>query len=256
MHRTFSFAAAALAGTSAFAGPLSSNFADTGATITAGPTGSETLIDTAALMANGELAVNINDGSFTWSQTNDFGGSTPGWVLSNANISLDPDPFINVAFSFTNVSGIDQSFVVSSSLFSSVDVDPAIASGTVEFTLTDTSDNGVDAAADFSISGDSIYNGFFGGDGDVLDLLLPGDPQLPLAATFFPATSDSASASSGIVAVPALSTGEEFGIDFEFFLTAGDTVTVNSTFVIVPEPASGLLLGLAGAAAMIRRRNA
>ena len=167
-----------------------------------------------------------------------------GW-----DVSYNPDPFLFAQFSVTNLSASDKSF----SLGSLVPISPAFASGfyggSLDATLEDTSTatgvgiigeasltHGTPGAYKGQIDGSTVLNLFaidmnctsgagcmdFGSDTDGLGgtIVNLGDP-LPVGV-------------DGMLL--AAGPSNDIGIELDFILSAGDTVTFDAYFEVVPVP--------------------
>jgi hypothetical protein len=188
------------------------------------------------------------EGNYTWS------GATLTW-----DVSSDPDPFINSVFGFTNNTGFTQTYILTSVL----PIAPAILGGSLiggssQITINDSNFNGTATVTSVApiLGTGFVYNALIDGS-DVEDLHGPG---FSLSAPFAGGGA-TANAFFGLPGPtqpgpPALAS---IGIRHEITLTPGDSVTLNSNFiVVVPEPTTiGLVtLGLAGLALAGRRRLA
>jgi len=157
-----------------------------------------------------------------------------------------PDPFITSSLTITNNSAGTQTF----SLLSILPVSPSIPTptrmnGSVSGTVTDNNSDGATLSTDGT---HPLYQGWIDTGVVTGTALYPDAWSWPAGPTSF---SDSFSNLAG----PAVTSN--IGIALNFTLTAGDSVTIDSRFEVlpVPEPASLGLVGLAlvGLAAARRR---
>jgi len=187
-------------------------------------------------------------GSYTWQ------GTTLTWDATS-----DPDPFINAVFGFTNTTAFTQTYI----LTSVIPIAPALLGGTLiggssQITVNDSNFNGVATVTSVAplLGTGFVYNALI--DGLVVEDL--HGPGFSLSAPFAGGGA-TANAFFGLPGPtqpgpPALTS---IGIRHEITLTPGDSVTLNSNFIVViPEPTTiGLVtLGLAGLALAGRRRLA
>lgn len=195
--------------------------------------------DVVDITDQGTMAVDPETGTMFWFSTDDLVGN--GWMIpinaGGLSVASNPDPFINTGFTFLNTSGGTANFVLSVSNTSADEIPAPVISGETNYDLTDANNNG--ATLDQSGTGESLYNAFFGGDGDVRDLVPPdGDAALPVNANGVNIGQISGAYSNEAIG-SGLSIGEAFGIRHEFRLSSFDRVTVQSTFIVeVPEPAT------------------
>ena len=203
-------------------------------------------------MGLGEFTPNNKDTGGSWTLTN-WNGGNPNWMVESIAVDWDADPFINVAVTIVNTSGVDNNFVITNSTLSSDTIASPTIQGGTDFDLADITPNSIDAVLDTNTatSGD-LYNAFIVAT-DVKSLIPAGDPGLPVTASFPAPLGNIADGYGPEASIAPLAAGDAFGIRHEFFLTAGDRVTINSTFLITPEPSSLALLSLGGLA-LIRRR--
>jgi len=183
-------------------------------------------------------------GNYTWS------GATFTW-----DVSSDPDPFVNAVFGFTNNTAFVQTYVLTTTL----PIAPPIPGGTLmggssQITINDSNGNGVATVA--SVGAGSSYTAQIDG----VDVATLHGPAFSLSApgAFL---GNTANASFGLPgpSAPGPAALVSIGIRHHITLTPGDSVTLNSNFVVVvPEPVTGALLGLgvAGLAAFGSRRRA
>lgn len=178
------------------------------------------------------------------------GGGLNGsiWAAESFVVSGDTDPVANLAFTVTNTTGstIDVIMTVN------VPIAPPLASsqvgGTAAFTVSNS--NG-DASATLAnnLAGDPLFLG-----------LIDGAPALDLLEVVSETTSTSSfvTDTEGLpgptIAGPAATTS--IGIEINFSITPGDSVSVTSSFIVeIPEPASLALLSGLGCVALMRRRG-
>lgn len=177
-------------------------------------------------------------------------GFTLAW-----NMLVNPDPFIITNLVVTNTTTITQDIVVEIILPTNIDLPASLVGGSVTGTVTDLNGNGATLA---SIGSDGIYTA-------LTDL---GFGTQATAGTLLTFTSVSAgsflSASVGPAsfgdAIPSQLHGavvENIAVQFRFSLTAGDSASFTSIFVVEPVPSPGgiALLGLSMLAAGGRRRR-
>lgn len=170
------------------------------------------------------------------------------WTLT-WDLLVDPDPQINSVFGVTNNTGVTQTYTVSVMLpiFPSIP-GSTVMDGSMQGGVTDNTNNGIDATvATDPLSGDPMYYG-----------LIDGSPALPLHSHPF-SVSASYPGSANIPAVsatgvPGPAALASIGIQHRFTLTPGDSATMSSLFVVTPEPASLVFLGL-GSLLLLRRRR-
>lgn len=202
----------------------------------AGPE-SDTVAITAMMLDNSSAATVINpNGSVTFM---DGMMAMSGWEWTWESITLSQNPSVSFVGGFGNTSGSANDFVLGISTPIAPSLGKTLYGGSTNLTFGD---------ADFDGSGglslnaalDPAYVGTIDGIG-VLDLL----GSLSLAPTFAGDTTQSAVDVQGLpgptIAGPAANSS--IGIVHSFNLSAGDQVTYNSTFQVVPEPGSvfGLL---------------
>jgi hypothetical protein len=121
-------------------------------------------------------------------------------------------------------------------------------SGSSSITINDSNLNG--AASVSAPAGGAIYQGRINGT-PVATLF---DDPYSLSPSFPPTTtSDNASFSGATASV--LNVGDVMSIQHTFVLSARDGATGNSNFVIIPEPASFVLIALGGIAALVMSRR-
>lgn len=187
----------------------------------------------------GQGEVFVQDGVEVWVALEDLQGD--GWMIPlGASVSSDPDPFITTGFTFINTFGTTSDFVVSVSNISADAIATPIISGESNWDLTDANNSGSATLDQESSLTEALYNAFFGGDGDVRELIPPDitSGSLPVNASGV-VIGEVSGAYSDEIAGAGLSIGEAFGIRHEFSLTPFDRITVQSTFVVeVPEPTS------------------
>ncbi len=200
---------------------------------------------------SGRLESGKNAGDEIWTNSDAMEGS--GWSIEPGFVvESNPDPFISAGFTFLNTTGSTADFVITVTNTSVDEIPIPIISGETNYDLADTTGNG--ATLSQSTTGESLYNAFFSGDGDVRDLF-PPPAGLPISTTL-PNIGNISAAYADEVIAQGLSVGEDFGIRHEFRLTPFDRVTIQSTFVIVPEPSTVCLLGLGGITALwVRSRT-
>lgn len=195
-------------------------------------------------------------GSFTRVGTTDMWRATgsmysqPTSSTLTWHMTVDPDPFINGTFTVSNDSNEARDYVVDFVL----PISPAIPqgsyiAGSVSGTVTDVNGNG--SAWLTSTGATSIYNSFI--DGSSVRTMLSGASYS--VGTAFGSTSFGPTTFGypvGSVTGPAAF--QSIALQFRFSLSAGDSASFSSVFVVNPIPAPGAL-ALLGLAATIGRRR-
>lgn len=169
----------------------------------------------------------------------------------NFGLILDADPFVNNTFTLTNNTAVTQTYNVTVVLpISPVVPFPSSTFGTISGTLLDANNNG--SATLTTVPGTALYGAFIDGGlyqtlyNDPFTLNTPPIPSasntLPTQFFLFPTGQPGANTSIAIVN--------------QFTLSAGDAMTMTSSFRLdpVPTPAAGGVLAL-GALAVARRRR-
>jgi hypothetical protein len=179
--------------------------------------------------SSGDLVYNL-DGSRTWTTPEAIIGS--GWTAEIIQVTYNPDPFISAALVFTNTSGVTANFSIATLATSSDTIANPVIYGASDFDLADITFNASNAVlTNSTATGDALYNAVINGT-DVRDLLA----STTISAAF-PNTANASDSYSNELS-PSIAAGDFFGIRHEFRLTPGDRITINSTFFIIPEPAS------------------
>lgn len=179
-----------------------------------------------------------------WPSGTDNGDGTYNYYgsTSNANwdfswdVTVDPDPFVSAFFGIKNNTGITQTFVLNVNLPIAPPLPGAtLKGGSIGITLTDSNFSG--SATIASVLGGSIYDAQTDGS-SALTLLT----NASLSANAFAGQSVTTSAVGGLPG-PSLPHGAvltSIGINHTFTLTAGDTASFTSFFIVepVPEPST------------------
>lgn len=169
-------------------------------------------------------------------------------TLSGASVIVMQDPVISMNF---NVQAANQNtiFTVNSGLLSFATIANPIGAASAGVTVTDFNGNGATLSPDGSSIYASRYNGNFPSGTPFADLL--SDPisagafQTNAASDEYPGGGNYVSIGTAVSSMSAAWT---------FTLSPLDVASGTSTYVIIPTPAGASLLGLAGLAAIRRRR--
>ncbi|MBX3395225.1 MAG: PEP-CTERM sorting domain-containing protein [Phycisphaerae bacterium] len=173
--------------------------------------------------------------------------STSGWTLTWSNVYFNADPVVAGVFAVTNNTGVTQTYSLN------VLMPTAFATGGSTTISGGSAISVVDANASGGMtmsatSGSSIYTAKVNGVG--VRTLFDDPYTLSNPPPF--ATSDNLN--YGPEAGPNVAFLNNIGIDHSFTLSPGDQATVNSVFVIVPEPTTMSLLVL-GSVFVLRRKT-
>lgn len=181
------------------------------------------------------------------------GGATVGdLLLDNWNFFVDEDPVVSGVVGLTNLAATTQQFTL---LFTLPIVPPilggSVIGGSIQGGGTDNNGNGVTVA---TAAGSAFYTALI--DGSSVQTLYD-DPQSFSAGAFLSTNIPSLAFGTPIpsqAGPPALAS---IAIQLDFTLTAGDSATFSSVFVVepVPEPALGGLLLSAGLLLVARHRT-
>jgi hypothetical protein len=176
------------------------------------------------------------------------------WEWTWDSITLERDPFVSFVGGFTNISGMAQDFVFSTSTPISPALPNTLYGGSTIVTYADAS-NGNDGGLFNDSSSNPAYTGTIDGTG-YLNMLA----SLSLTPDFAGDASKFATETQGLPGptIPGPAANSTIGILHRFNLSPGDQATFNSTFtVVIPEPGTiGLLgVGLGGLALFGRRRR-
>lgn len=172
--------------------------------------------------------------------------STANWS-ADWDLLIDEDPFVNANFAFTNNTGADNDFVV----IIGASVQPIAPSSVMQGSISGSVGSGQPGSktATFGASaGDSVYTALI--DGGAVQTLL--DDAFSVSTAF---TTTFGTADFGIPSpIPGPSVASSLAIRHAFFLTAGDSATISSAFVVnIPTPGAAVLFGIAGLITLRRR---
>ncbi|MEO7386964.1 MAG: hypothetical protein ABIX37_08525 [Gammaproteobacteria bacterium] len=179
-------------------------------------------------------------------------GGSSGLSLDSWNLYVDSDPVISGIVAVTNMSAVTQQFT----LIFTLPIAPAIPGGTViggsiQGGATDNNGNGVTLSAP---TGAAFYAARIDG-ADVQTLY--NAPQSFSAGNFLSVNVPTLSFGTPIPSQIGPAALSNIGIRLDFLLTAGDSASFTSNFVVqpIPVPAAGLLFGGAlGLLGWARRR--
>jgi hypothetical protein len=198
------------------------------------------------------IAVNNKNGTFSY-----FGSvkNTPGepkWNLG-WSMTVNPDPFVIANIVVTNNSAFTQTFTLTVTLPIGAIVPASLTGGSVTGTVTDLNGDGATVSA--PAAGGPIYMSKIDGN-DYISLLNAGSSAS--AGSFL--SNVIGPDSFGGPVIPSLlgpAVNATIGITLQFDLTAGDSASFTSIFVVepIPGPAGLALLGVAGLVGVGRRRR-
>ncbi|MSR44279.1 MAG: hypothetical protein EXS15_02845 [Phycisphaerales bacterium] len=166
---------------------------------------------------------------FFQGNTNALAGTSLSWAYL-----VDPDPFITGTFSVTNETASAREYVINFSLPISPSIEASTMSGQVAGTLTDA--NGSGSALLTSIAGGNVYTAL--ADELFVYSLMSGANHWvsnPFGTTSF---SGGSFGQGTTLAGPLVN--DTIGIRFAFTLSAGDSASFSSIFVVNPVPAPGV----------------
>jgi hypothetical protein len=167
-----------------------------------------------------------------------------GWQL-DWNLDISSNPQVTGVAAFTNLLPGTSNFTYNISSLSSVSFASPTVSGASTISVLDTNNDGATMGAPV---GGSIYDAFIVAStqqtlfDDPFSLVAPAQGVNQTGTAWGPQAST----------VP-LAIGDLFGINHSFTLTSQDQATVNSSFFVVPTPASLGILVLGGIAVTRRR---
>lgn len=189
---------------------------------------------------------------YSGSVTSPFDG--PGFVVS-WGLLVNPDPFIVGNLVVTNTSNSTQTFFLDVALPINMAMNSTLVGGSVTGTVTDLTGDGATVAA---ISGqDSIYRALTdvdgGFNGNLAGALLTGASAT--AGQFQSKTIGPADFGAPIPNQPYGAVTTNIAIRLAFTLTAGDSASFTSLFVVVPAPGALALVAVGGLVGVGGRRR-
>lgn len=161
-------------------------------------------------------------------------------LLEWTDVFFDADPVIAGNFAVTNNTAVTQTFVLNISMPTFFPAATTTIFGGSGITINDSNING--SATMGTVPGVSMYRAKV--DGVVVHTLF--DSPYSLSSGFPSPILASDSQNYAFLAGPNGGVLVDIGIDHTFTLSPGDRATINSTFVIIPEPATMGLLVLGG----------
>jgi uncharacterized protein (TIGR03382 family) len=208
----------------------------------------------------GSMIVHLSEGvlsndTWTWSMTQpqhiySDSGADLGSV-QNMACFLGGDPQANVTFGVM-AGASPTNFTISSGLVSFSPIANAVGRASASITLTDLDGNGASLTG-LQPGGHAYranYNGAIPGGSIFTNLLAtPETAGVYSSSTFV----ESTPAGPGFIPVAPLVS--DMSAQYQFTLSANDSASGTSVFVITPAPATGTLLGLVGLAGLRRRRR-
>jgi MYXO-CTERM domain-containing protein len=175
--------------------------------------------------------------------------SNPGYKVA-WSMTVNPDPFVIANLVVTNNSAVTQTFSLLVSLPVGAILPTSVMGGSITGTLTDLNGNGASLT---SVAGDSVYHALI--DNNTVETLMD-DPFSVSAGAFESAVVGPASFGDPIPSAPGPGVNNSIGILITFNLSAGDSASFTSIFVVqVPGPGGLALLAVAGAIGGRRRRR-
>lgn len=195
-------------------------------------------------------------GSFTqigptvWRATGSMYSSPTSSTLT-WHMMVDPDPFVQGTFTVSNDSNETREYTIDFVLpISPAIPDASFIAGSVSGTVTDSNGNG--SALMSSIGGGSVYNAFI--DGAPVRTLM-GNSAVGVSTAFGTTSFGAESFGYPIGSVQGPGASTSIALQFRFSLSAGDTASFSSIFIVNPVPAPGAIALLAVAGACNRRRR-
>ena len=182
------------------------------------------------------------DGTISYVGSSPFGGGNfdAAW-----DVTTDADPFVDGVFAITNNTLATQTFIINFSVPITPALTSAVGGASVIGNLTVDGGGGtlghVADGPDPDTDPEPMFRAFV--DGAVLQGLLVFDSSV--SAAF-----GSTTTGSDFFGLPGLTTpipggvSSTIGIQLAFTLTPGDSASFTSRFEVIPEPTTGLLVGL------------
>jgi hypothetical protein len=170
-------------------------------------------------------------------------------TLTDVQLTYVQDPQVNMTFSVQS-GGTATSFTITSGLLSFPGINPATGRASAGVTVTDLGGNGASMSNPGGFLYRADYNGLVPGGTNFASLL-----SSPVSAGAFSTNSVSDSNPAGPGFDPIAGTVVDMSAQFSFTLSANDSASGTSTWIVIPSPGAAGILALAAAVGAGRRRR-